>query len=219
MPNALYVRKGSIADIESEPDNRALQPGRQELKRRFVEHRAQGYSLRRCADLLGVSKSTLATWSQELEAEISSLKAIELEALQEEFYLAKEGRIRLLGERVQALLEELAGRDLSEVATEKLLELLLKYAEALRGEYLEPKPLSEAQIRRLQSQDKTGPKQDSQQITQELATVLERYRAGLIELPQARQELYLLLALLKAEEQTEIEHKLESIEAALEARH
>lgn len=216
MAISAYVCKGTIADIEEGPGDGALQPGRQELKRRFVEHRAQGYSLRRCADLLGVSKSTLATWSQELEAEISSLKAIELEALQEEFYLAKEGRIRLLGERLQALLVELAGRDLSEVATEKLLELLLKYAEALRGEYVEPKPLSGAQIRRLQ--DRTGPKPDSQAITQELGTVLERYRAGLIDTLQARQELYLLLALLKAEEQTEIERKLESIEAALEVR-
>lgn len=216
MAISAYVCKGTIADIEEGPGDGALQPGRQELKRRFVEHRAQGYSLRRCADLLGVSKSTLATWSQELEAEISSLKAIELEALQEEFYLAKESRIRLLGERLQTLLVELAGRDLSEVATEKLLELLLKYAEALRGEYVEPKPLSGAQIRRLQ--DRTGPKPDSQAITQELGTVLERYRAGLIDTLQARQELYLLLALLKAEEQTEIERKLEGIAAALEAR-
>lgn len=217
MAASAYVCKGTIADIEEGPGDGALQPGRQELKRRFVEHRAQGHSLRRCADLLGVSKSTLATWSQELEAEISSLKAIELEALQEEFYLTKEGRIRLLGERLQALLVELTGRDLSEVATEKLLEFLLKYAEALRREYVEPKPLSGAQIRRLQ--DKTGPKPDSQALAQELGAVLERYRAGLIDTPQARQELYLLLAMLKAEEQTEIERKLESIEAALEVRH
>ena len=52
---------------------------------------------------------------------------MELEALQEEFFLLKEGRIRLLGEQLQRLRQELANRDLSSVPTDKLMELLLKY--------------------------------------------------------------------------------------------
>jgi len=52
----------------------------------------------------------------------------------------------------------------------------------------------------------------------ELGQVLQRYKSGLVDIQQARQEVALLLAILKAEEQAEIEAKLERIEAVLEAR-
>lgn len=214
--SAVHVCKGTIADIENRPEKSLERPGRLELQRQFVELRAKGFSLSRCAKELGVSKTTLATWQHDLEAEIASLKAIELEALQEEFYLSKEARIRLFGEQIATLRQELATRDLSEVATDKLLELLLKWQQALLAEYVEPRPLSSRQIEQLQAE--TGAKLDSQQISVELEQTLQRYKAGLITVEQARQELSLFLAMLKAEEQAEIERKLESIQAVLEGR-
>ncbi len=213
---SLHVCKGTIADMENRPEKGLERPGKLELRAQFVELRAKGYSLARCADQLHVSKSTLATWQHDLEAEIASLKAIELEALQEEFYMSKEARIRLFGEQIATLRQELATRDLSEVATDKLLELLLKWQQALLAEYVEPRPLSSRQIEQLQAE--TGAKLDSQQISVELEQTLQRYKAGLITVEQARQELSLFLAMLKAEEQAEIERKLESIQAVLEGR-
>lgn len=213
---SLHVCKGTIADMENRPAQGLEKPGRLELKRHFVELRAKGYSLARCAEQLHVSKSTLATWQQDLEAQIASLKAIELEALQEEFFVAKEGRLRLLGEQVKALREELETRTLSDVPTDKLLDILLKYHQALREEFVEPRLLSDRQIRRLK--DGTGPELDSQAVAVELSQVLQRYKAGLVDIEQARQELALLLAILKAQEQGQIEVKLERIEAVLEAR-
>lgn len=59
---------------------------------------------------------------------------------------------------------------------------------------------------------------NSEQIANELERTLLRYRAGLIGLTQARQELALLLAALKAREQAVIEAKLDRIEAVLEGR-
>ena len=96
-----------------------------------------------------MAKSTLANWNAELEAQIASARAMELEALQEEFFLLKEGRIRLLGEQLQRLRQELADRDLSSVPTDKLLELLLKYQAALKEEFVEVRPLSDAEQSRL----------------------------------------------------------------------
>jgi len=214
--NSLHVCKGTIADIEPEPELALDRPGRLELKRHFVELRAKGWSLSRIAGEIGVSKTTLATWQHELEAEIASLKAIELEALQEQFYLSKEARIQLLGEQLEVLKQELAGRDLSQVSTEKLLELLLKWQQALKEEYVEPRPLSGQQIQTLQA--KPGAELDSRQIGVELEQTLQRYKAGLITVEQARQELALFLAMLKAQEQGELERKLEAILAVLEAR-
>jgi len=114
-------------ELIAEREDVLLQRGKTELKLDFVELRAKGWSYRRIANRLKVSKSTLVTWSQELEAEITSLKAMELEALYETYYLLKEGRIRLLGAILRKLKREISSRDFSEVATDKLLELLLKY--------------------------------------------------------------------------------------------
>lgn len=224
--DGLYVCKEAIADIEEEPEEELLEdssgrplsadPGKVELRVLFVQLRAKGYSFSKIARRLKISKTTLASWSKELDEEIASLKAMELEALQEQYFLLKEGRIRLLGGLLKRLQKEALSRKLSDVSTEKLLELLLKYQDALQKEYTEPRPLAEAEVARLKA--RSGTKLDSQQVAQELDALLQRYKLGLLDIEQARQELALLLAILKAEEQAEIEKKLERLEAVLEER-
>ena len=59
---------------------------------------------------------------------------------------------------------------------------------------------------------------NSDKISKELDRTLLRYRTGLIDIARARQELYLLVAMLKAQEQSALEEKLERIEAVLLAR-
>jgi hypothetical protein len=66
--------------------------GKAELKADFVQLRAKGLPYVRIAEQLSVAKSTLANWNAELEAQIASARAMELEVLQEEFFLLKEGR-------------------------------------------------------------------------------------------------------------------------------
>jgi hypothetical protein len=123
--------------------------GKAELKADFIQLRAKGLPYVRIAERLGVAKSTLANWNAELEAQIASARAMELEALQEEFFLLKEGRIRMLGEQLQRLRHELANRDLSSVPTDKLMDLLLKYQAALKEEFVEVRPLSDGELSRL----------------------------------------------------------------------
>jgi transposase-like protein len=103
-------------------------------KEQFVELRAKGWSFARIAEELKVNKQTLINWSKEFSLEISNLRAIELEALQEKYFLLKEKRIEVFGERLQAIKEELDRRDLKEIATEKLFDLLVKYSNALKEE-------------------------------------------------------------------------------------
>lgn len=200
-------------ELIAEREDVLLQRGKTELKLDFVELRAKGWSYRRIANRLKVSKSTLVTWSQELEAEIASLKAMELEALYETYYLLKEGRIRLLGAILRKLKREVSSRDFSEVATDKLLELLLKYQEALQAEYVEPRPLSVTALR-----TRAGTKLDSEVIAEELDDLLQRYQSGLVDTRTARDEVALLVAALKVEEQAVIEKKLERLESVLEDR-
>lgn len=105
-----------------------------QTKQMFIELRAMGYSFDKIAKELKVAKSTLINWSKEFEHEISNLKAIELESLQEEYYITKSARIEVLGEQTKRLKEELIGRDLRDIPTEKLLDLFIKYMQSLKYE-------------------------------------------------------------------------------------
>lgn len=109
-----------------------------QTKERFIELRAKGYSFDKIATELGKAKQTLIDWGKELENEIANLKALELEALYEKHYLLKENRIETFGTLLKKLKDEVMNRDLSDVPTDKLLDLLLKYENQLKDEVVEP---------------------------------------------------------------------------------
>ena len=156
-----YVCKDGIADIENTSQEQGLtvreearirplaeagEAGKLEIKSQFIELRAKGWSYVKIARKLKVSKNTLANWGAELEGEIASLKAMELEALYEKSYMTKEARIRLLGSQLKEIQDELKKRGLEEVSTEKLLDMELKLYQALQAEYVEARPLTDAEI-------------------------------------------------------------------------
>ncbi len=109
-----------------------------EIKEKFIEMRAQGYSFDRIAKELGKAKQTLIDWSKELQEEIANLKALELEALYEKYYLLKQTRLQTFGEMLIKIKKEIDKRDLSDVPTDKLLDLLLKYNSQVEEELVEP---------------------------------------------------------------------------------
>ena len=57
-----------------------------------------------------------------------------------------------------------------------------------------------------------------QNILDELNKTLIRYRAGIIDMQRCRQELALLIAMLKAYEDTVLEEKLDRIQSVIEER-
>lgn len=109
-----------------------------ETKEQFIELRARGYSYDKIAKQLGKAKQTLIDWGKELDAEISNRKALELEALYEEQLLLKEARLKRLGGILTRLEGEIEKRDLSNLNTDKLLDLYLRYIDKIEAEYLEP---------------------------------------------------------------------------------
>jgi hypothetical protein len=190
-------------DVESETEDL----GKEEQKSRFIHLRAKGHSYARISKELGISKGTLVNWSTELEAEIAQARSIELEALQEEFFLLKEGRIRLLGEQLNAIQHEISKRDLSKIKTDKLMELQLRYFGELKGEYV-----------KTGERTKIDTKLNSSDICEQLQTVLTRYRAGEIDESQVKLEQAILQSMLKGIEQTELAAKLERLEAIVDSR-
>ena len=105
-----------------------------ELKPEFIELRASGLSLAKIAERLSVSKTTLIAWERELTNEIAEARFLEMQALLETYKVCKAERVKFLGKMYQRLTEELAQRDLSEVDSVKLLEMLLKVEQRLETE-------------------------------------------------------------------------------------
>ncbi|OIJ16505.1 hypothetical protein BKP45_21090 [Anaerobacillus alkalidiazotrophicus] len=108
-----------------------------ETKKEFVQLRAKGMSFNKIASILKVSKTTLVGWSKEFEREIANLKVMELDELQQMYYVQKQKRIELFGNQLERIITELETRDLSDVQTEKLLELKLKYLDFLKREEID----------------------------------------------------------------------------------
>lgn len=109
-----------------------------DTKQRFIELRAKGWSFDKIAKELGKAKQTLIDWSKELQDEIANRKALELEAIYESYYLLKENRLQTFGAMLTKIKEEIESRDLSDVPTDKLLDLFLKYNSQIKEEIVEP---------------------------------------------------------------------------------
>ena len=107
-------------------------------KEKFIELRAKGWSFDKIAKELGKAKQTLIDWSKELKEEISYIKALELEALYESYYIQKETRLKNLSIILSKLKEEVENRDLSDIPTDKLLDIYLKYNNYIKEEIIEP---------------------------------------------------------------------------------
>jgi DNA-binding XRE family transcriptional regulator len=117
------------------------------VKEKFIELRAKGWSFDKIAKEIGKAKQTLIDWSKELEDEIANLKALELEALYEKHYLLKESRIETFGVLLKKLKDEVLSRDLSDIPTDKLLDLLLKYENQIKEEVIEPRFKTSTEIK------------------------------------------------------------------------
>jgi transcriptional regulator len=109
-----------------------------ETKRRFIELRAKGYSFDKIAKELGKAKQTLLDWSRDLDQEIAQAKALELDSLYEAYSLYKEARLKTLGEILSKLKKEVDNRDLTDLPTDRLLDLFLKYEGVVKERLVEP---------------------------------------------------------------------------------
>ncbi len=87
------------------------------------------------------------------------------------------------------------------------MELQLRYFGELKVEYV-----------KTGQRTKISPKLNSRDISEQLETVLIRYRAGEIDEAQAKLEQAILQSMLKAIEQTELATKLERLEAVIHSR-
>ena len=113
-----------------------------ETKDKYVELRAEGITIQKAAEELGISNNTAGNWEKSLKSQIADLENIRLQELQQKYLMSKEKRIELYGERLLVIKEELSKRDLSDISTPKLFDMLIKCSNVLQTEYVAPASLS-----------------------------------------------------------------------------
>lgn len=174
-------------------------------KRDFIQHRSEGLSLRKIEALIGISHQTACNLDKELASEISKLKQEKLTELYETYTMTKEARIKSLGGDLKKIEEALSEADLRLVAPEKLLDMKLKYLEALQAEYIPVRePLSGGN-------EAPAP----QKLILALAEVVDRVRAGELNDKQADKEVKAIYNLLKGYEIVELKNKLEALSSII----
>lgn len=179
----------------------------QELKKEYVQLRAEGKSYSVIAKQLHISKSTCTKWERDLAAQIDELKRAELQELCESYGMTKESRIKKLGDTLEKINEALEKIDFSTVDPAKLLDYKLKYTEALKGEYIGTKPAIEL-----------GTNINAQNIVAALGDLLTRIRSGEVTADQASRESAVLANLLKAYDTVEVKAKLDKLETIIGGR-
>lgn len=107
-------------------------------QKEILELRAMGFSFARIAKETGVSKQTAVDICKANEEKIATLNAVEIESLYEQHRITLFERLKAHANLLSRIREEIEQRDLSEITTDKLIDLYLKTSSSLKSELLEP---------------------------------------------------------------------------------
>lgn len=127
------VREHDIAEkqwaelLEKKPE-KMIMP---EKTRLAVLLRAKGYSIREICERVQLSKPKVIDVIRDYAREISKLSRLELQELLALHQQTAFKKIQVFGGVLNRLLEELKGRDLADIPTDRLLEVILKYNKAI----------------------------------------------------------------------------------------
>ena len=100
---------------------------------KFVELRAQGWSLNHIASELHIAKRTLVEWSSEQAAQIKSLRALLQETAQEKLAASQEEELARLLRTQKDVEDELANRSLYRLPLEKLFGVAAELRQEIRS--------------------------------------------------------------------------------------
>ena len=104
----------------------------QETIQKFIALRSQGWTYARLMVELNVSKPTLINWSRKFQFQIQNLRAIELEALASKWLSSVTDHVNGLGQQLQKVEAELAGREVKDLSTTQLYGLAQKLRRQLQ---------------------------------------------------------------------------------------
>ncbi len=94
-----------------------------ETRTAFIELRAKGWGLKRIAARLKVAPRTLVDWNRQEKDNIRTLRAIELEALQEKILASREQELQTLKNSLDTIQQQIAMKDHKYISLESLYRL------------------------------------------------------------------------------------------------
>ncbi len=94
-----------------------------EIRTAFIELRAKGWSIKRIAIRLKVAPRTLVDWHRQDQDTIRTLRALELEALQEKILATREQELQMLKSNLDTIHEQIALKDHRYTSLENLYRL------------------------------------------------------------------------------------------------
>lgn len=111
-----------------------------QLAERFMELRLSGKTYQAISEELGVSKQSLIEWSKDkkISEALDFGKLVRFQELIRKYQLHREASISRYAEIVNKCMEELEGRDLTNLSTEKLVKMLLLLHKKLEEGIPEP---------------------------------------------------------------------------------
>ena len=101
---------------------------------KFLELRSQGMSYQKIAEEVAVSVTTLKKWGIQWDSKVEKLKRDRLAAFVDQQLVDLESRLKLRGEQILRMRDELASRDLSKVNDSVLMRIYLRYLDAVQKE-------------------------------------------------------------------------------------
>jgi hypothetical protein len=99
---------------------------------KFVELRAEGWSLGHIATELHISKHTAVNWNRQYAAQIQALGTARLGVVEDKILTSREDELSSLLRVQKDLEDELAHRDLRRIPIEKLFPLMAELREEIR---------------------------------------------------------------------------------------
>ncbi len=94
-----------------------------ETRTSFIELRAKGWSIKRIAARLKVAPRTLVDWHRQDQDTIRTLRALELEAIQEKILATREQELQMLKNNLDTIHEQIALKDHRYTSLENLYRL------------------------------------------------------------------------------------------------
>lgn len=111
--------------------NKNMKPNKEN---QFIIMRAEGYTHREIRDKLGISEATASRLGTKLRKEIEQVKQENKTALMKAYQATQQARAESIAGTLFEIDTALKGVDLKEVPLHRLLDLKLKYIEALKDE-------------------------------------------------------------------------------------
>ena len=176
----------------------------QETRQKFIKLRAEGNSFSKIAKELNISKATCSEWQKQYEEAIAKLQKDKLEELYQSYGMLKDQRIASLGNTLHKIDNAIQEADFSSVDPAKLLEIKLKYQNALKNEYIPT--FSHSNEKEI----------DSTKIFNQINSLIQRIKNGDTSDKEAGIELKALSTALSAYDKTVLETKLDNLKEALE---